>query len=168
MQSGLLTDRFSEARVASLPENDWRRRSSDFRQPNLGRNLALRDGLRPIAERLGTGVAGVAIAWTLAWTGVSGAIVGARTPEQVDGWIDAGGVVLSREDLAEIADLLKRHRGRLRSHVAEVAMRIHHVTAIAREPQRNLDFYAGTSGHAAGEADDQLRRPGHLPLLLRR
>ncbi len=108
MQSGLLTDRFSEARVASLPEKDWRRRSSDFRQPNLGRNLALRDGLRPIAERLGTGVAGVAIAWTLAWTGVSGAIVGARTPEQVDGWIDAGGIELSRDDLAEIADLLKR------------------------------------------------------------
>ena len=25
-------------------------------------------------------------------------------------------------------------------------MRIHHVTAIAREPQRNLDFYAGTLG----------------------
>lgn len=25
-------------------------------------------------------------------------------------------------------------------------MSIHHVTAIAREPQRNLDFYAGTLG----------------------
>ena len=46
MQSGLLTDRFSEERVKSLPQNDWRRRSPDFLSPRLRRNLALRDGLR--------------------------------------------------------------------------------------------------------------------------
>ena len=27
-------------------------------------------------------------AWTLAWPGVTGAIVGARNPSQVDGWLD--------------------------------------------------------------------------------
>ena len=108
MQSGLLTDRFSEERVRALPEDDWRRRSTDFLHPKLGRNLALRDGLRPIAERHGTTVAGVAIAWTLAWTGVSGAIVGARTPEQVDGWIDAGSIELTREDQDEIAELIRK------------------------------------------------------------
>ena len=108
MQSGLLTDRFSEARVKTLPEDDWRRRSSDFNQPRLGRNLALRDALRPIAQRHDTTVAQVAIAWTLTWTGVTGAIVGARTPEQVDGWIDAGSVELTREDLEEIGTILER------------------------------------------------------------
>ena len=108
MQSGLLTDRFSEDRVKALPEGDWRRRSSDFNQPRLGRNLALRDALQPIARRHGTSVAEVAIAWTLAWTGVTGAIVGARTPEQVDGWIDAGALELTREDLEEIAAILER------------------------------------------------------------
>ena len=108
MQSGLLTDRFSAERVRDLPEDDWRRRSTDFLSPKLGRNLALRDGLRPIAQRHGTTVAGVAIAWTLAWTGVSGAIVGARTPEQVDGWIDAGSIELTREDLNEIAELIRK------------------------------------------------------------
>ena len=107
MQSGLLTDRFTEARVRGMPENDWRRRSSDFTQPKLGRNLALRDGLRPIAERHGTGVAAVAIAWTLAWSGVTAAIVGGRTPEQVDGWIDAGSLELTGEDLAEIAGVVR-------------------------------------------------------------
>ena len=45
----------------------------------------------------------VAVAWTLAWRGVTGAIVGARTPEQVDGWIDAAQLQLTREDLDEIA-----------------------------------------------------------------
>jgi len=108
MQSGLLTDRFSEERVTALPEDDWRRRSSDFNQPRLGRNLALRDALRPIAQRHDTTVAQIAIAWTLTWTGVTGAIVGARTPEQVDGWIDAGSVDLSREDLEEIVKILEQ------------------------------------------------------------
>jgi len=108
MQSGLLTDRFTEERVRTFPEDDWRRRSADFLPPKLGRNLALRDGLRPIAERHGTTVAGIAIAWTLAWTGVTGAIVGGRTPEQVDGWIDAGSIDLTREDLDDIAGLIRK------------------------------------------------------------
>jgi aryl-alcohol dehydrogenase-like predicted oxidoreductase len=107
MQSGLLTDRFSEARLKAMAKDDWRRRSSDFNQPKLGRNLALRDALRPVAERHGTTVGEVAIAWTLGWTGVTGAIVGARTPEQVDGWIDAGSIELTREDLEEIASLVQ-------------------------------------------------------------
>jgi len=108
MQSGLLTDGFSEARVRDLPEDDWRRRSPEFLPPRLGRNVALRDGLRPIAERRGTSVSCIAIAWTLAWTGVTGAIVGGRTPEQVDGWIDAGSIELTREDLDEIAALIRK------------------------------------------------------------
>nr|MBA3344869.1 aldo/keto reductase [Gemmatimonadales bacterium] len=103
MQSGLLTDRFSEARVAGLAEDDWRRRSPDFTPPRLSRNLALRDSLRPIAERHGTTVAAVAIAWTLAWPGVTGAIVGARSPEQVDGWIAAATLELDEKDLDDIA-----------------------------------------------------------------
>jgi aryl-alcohol dehydrogenase-like predicted oxidoreductase len=48
-------------------------------------------------------VAEIAIAWTLAWPGVTAAIVGARTPEQVDGWIDADSIELTRDDLEEIA-----------------------------------------------------------------
>ncbi|MBA3319528.1 MAG: aldo/keto reductase [Gemmatimonadales bacterium] len=103
MQSGLLTDRFSEERVKALPEDDWRRRSSDFNPPKLRRNLALRDRLKPVAQRRGVTVAEIAIAWTLAWPGVTAAIVGARTPEQVDGWIDAGSIELTGDDLEEIA-----------------------------------------------------------------
>jgi aryl-alcohol dehydrogenase-like predicted oxidoreductase len=107
MQSGILTERFSADRVRGLASDDWRRRSSEFRSPRLERNLALRDGLRPIAQRLQVSVEQVAIAWTLAWPGVSAAIVGARSPEQVDGWINAGAVELSDADLAAIADLLR-------------------------------------------------------------
>jgi aryl-alcohol dehydrogenase-like predicted oxidoreductase len=108
MQSGLLTDRFSAERMKAMAADDWRRRAPDFNPPRLGRNLALRDALRPVAERHEATVAEIAIAWTLAWRGVTGAIVGARTPEQVDGWIDAGSIELGGEDLAEIAAILER------------------------------------------------------------
>lgn len=107
MQSGLLTDRFSVQRVRQLAQDDWRRRSSDFSSPRLERNLALRDALLPVAARRGAGVAEVAIAWTLAWPGVTGAIVGGRTPEQVDGWIGAAGLELAAEDFDEIAAAIR-------------------------------------------------------------
>jgi aryl-alcohol dehydrogenase-like predicted oxidoreductase len=43
------------------------------------------------------------VAWTLAWTGVTGAIVGARSAEQVDGWIAGASVHLGPGDLDDIA-----------------------------------------------------------------
>jgi aryl-alcohol dehydrogenase-like predicted oxidoreductase len=110
MQSGLLTDGFTAERVSSLAEDDWRRRAPDFQRPRLGRNLALRDALRPIAERHGTSVSSIAIAWTLSWPGVTGAIVGARTPKQVEGWIGAAAVTLTPQDLDEIAAAIRRTR----------------------------------------------------------
>jgi aryl-alcohol dehydrogenase-like predicted oxidoreductase len=103
MQSGILTDGFTSERVAKMAGDDWRRRGPEFQEPALSRNLALRDALRPIAARYGASVSSIAVAWTLTWPGLSGAIVGARTPAQVDGWIQAATLQLTQEDLAEIA-----------------------------------------------------------------
>jgi aryl-alcohol dehydrogenase-like predicted oxidoreductase len=108
MQSGLLTERFSEERVASMAPADWRRRFDEFQPPKLQRNLALRDALRPLAGRRGVAVEAVAVAWTLAWPGVSGAIVGARSPEQVDGWIGAAELRLEADELDAIAEAVAR------------------------------------------------------------
>jgi aryl-alcohol dehydrogenase-like predicted oxidoreductase len=108
MASGILTESFSRERVDAMAQEDWRRRSDSHREPELSRNLELRDALRPIAARHGTTVSAVAVAWALAWPGVSGAIVGARKPEQVDGWLPAGSLVLSGADLDEIASAAKR------------------------------------------------------------
>lgn len=102
MQSGILTDTFSTERLAAMAGDDWRRWSEHFLEPNLSRNLALRDALRPIAQRHGATVSAVAVAWTLAWPGVTAAIVGARDAAQVEGWIGAGSLRLAEEDLAEI------------------------------------------------------------------
>jgi aryl-alcohol dehydrogenase-like predicted oxidoreductase len=108
MHSGLLTDSFTAERVPALANDDWRRRAPDFQRPDLDRNLRLRDALRVVAKRHGTSVSAIAVAWTLAWPGVSGAIVGARTPKQVDGWIGAASIELTRPDLDEIAAAIAR------------------------------------------------------------
>lgn len=102
MQSGLLTGRFTIARARSLPKDDWRSRDAEFRGEKLVRNLKLADALKPIADRRHATVAAVAVAWTLAWPGVTGAIVGARGSLQVDGWIGAAALELTPEDMAEI------------------------------------------------------------------
>jgi aryl-alcohol dehydrogenase-like predicted oxidoreductase len=47
-------------------------------------------------------VAAIAVAWTLCWP-ITAAIVGARSPQQVDGWLPAAGVKLDASDLAAIA-----------------------------------------------------------------
>ncbi|GAA3164527.1 aldo/keto reductase [Nonomuraea roseoviolacea] len=102
LQSGLLTGAFSAERVAALPADDWRRAHHDF-TTGLPANLALAEALRPVAARHGVSVAEVAIAWVLAWPGITGAIVGARRADQVDGWIGAASVELTGADLDEIA-----------------------------------------------------------------
>ena len=108
MQSGILTDSFDAARVAALAADDWRRNASEFQRPQLDRNLALRDALRPIARRHDATISAVAVAWTLTWPGVTGAIVGARSPQQVEGWIGAASLELSVADLDEIAAAIER------------------------------------------------------------
>jgi aryl-alcohol dehydrogenase-like predicted oxidoreductase len=108
MHSGLLTDSFTAERVPRLPADDWRTRDPDFQEPNLSRNLGLRDALRPIASRHRTTVAAIAVAWTLSCPGVSGAIVGARSAAQVDGWIQAGAMELTTEDREEIARAIRQ------------------------------------------------------------
>ena len=108
MQSGLLTDGFSAKRLAGLPSDDYRRRGTEFAGERFARNLSLRDGLRPVAERLGISVGVLAIAWVLAWPAVTGAIVGARARGQVDGWIEAASVELAEGDLEEIAAVINR------------------------------------------------------------
>jgi aryl-alcohol dehydrogenase-like predicted oxidoreductase len=107
MQSGLLTDGFTRDRIDRMDADDWRRKAPYFQEPNLTANLALRDAIQPIARRRHTTVAALAVAWTLAWPGMTGAIVGARSPEQIDGWIGASALELSPADLADIAGAIQ-------------------------------------------------------------
>ena len=108
MQSGLLSGAFNAARAANLPADDWRSRDPNFSSAGLRRNLDLAAALTAPAARHATTIAAVAVAWTLAWPGVTGAIVGARRPSQVDGWLDAATLELDEVDLDIIASAIDR------------------------------------------------------------
>lgn len=112
LQSGLLTGAMTRERIASLPNDDWRKtRSPDFQEPRLTTNLALVEALRRIGQRHGLTPAAVAIAWVLRQPAVTGTIVGARRPEQVDGLLGAAALRLNADELAEIAPLLPEGMG---------------------------------------------------------
>jgi aryl-alcohol dehydrogenase-like predicted oxidoreductase len=102
LESGLLSGKMTRERIAALPKNDWRRWNPDFQEPQLSRNLALVEILRQIAARHGCSVAEVAVAWTLRHPTVTGAIVGARRPEQIEESVPAAALRLTDADLAEI------------------------------------------------------------------
>jgi aryl-alcohol dehydrogenase-like predicted oxidoreductase len=102
LATGLLTGAFDRERIAGLPDDDGRRRLPRFQEPQLTRTLEFVARLRTIADRLGMSVATLAIAWTLAAPGVTGAIAGARTPEQIDGWLRASEVTLDAATLTEL------------------------------------------------------------------
>ncbi len=106
MRSGLLSGGFSAERAGALPHDDWRRTHPGFIGENLERSLALVERLAAIATRLGCTLPELAVAWTLACPGVDGAIVGARAPVQLEGWIGAASLLLGSEELGEIASAL--------------------------------------------------------------
>ena len=101
MGSGLLSGAFTAQRVDELAEDDWRKRSPDF-TANLPQNLAIGEALGRVAERHGVPQSAAAVAWTLGFRGVTGAIVGARRPDQIDGWLPAASLELTAEDYAEV------------------------------------------------------------------
>jgi aryl-alcohol dehydrogenase-like predicted oxidoreductase len=102
MSSGLLTGRMTRERIAAMPDDDWRKLDARFREPELTRNLELVDRLRVVAERHDTVPGAVAIAWTLRSPAVDGAIVGFRSPDQVDPLIGAANLELSDDDITTI------------------------------------------------------------------
>jgi len=102
MGSGLLSGSMSRERIDALPDDDWRRRSPEFREPRLSEHLKLVERVEAVAERHSVTPGAVAVAWTLRNPAVDGAIVGFRRPDQVDPIVVAANLELSGEDVAEI------------------------------------------------------------------
>jgi aryl-alcohol dehydrogenase-like predicted oxidoreductase len=102
MGSGLLTGGMTRQRIATMPDDDWRKHDARFREPELSRNLELVDRLRAVAERHDTVPGAVAIAWALRNPAVDGAIVGFRSPDQVDPVLEAASLELTDDDITTI------------------------------------------------------------------
>lgn len=108
MYSGMLTGAMTRERIAAFPDDDWRKTDDEFMEPRLTRNLALADLLVQIGKKHGRSAGEVAVAWTLRNPAVTGAIVGARRPSQVDGFIGAAEFAIPEEDLQQLDAFLKQ------------------------------------------------------------
>ncbi len=109
MMSGLLSGSMTRERIAKLPDDDWRKRDSEFQEPRLSRNLALVEQLQEIGYMHSRSPGEVAIAWTLHNPAVTAAIVGARRPEQVDSIIGAAEFRLTEAEFDQIEEFRKEH-----------------------------------------------------------
>jgi aryl-alcohol dehydrogenase-like predicted oxidoreductase len=102
MASGLLTGAMTRERAAALPQDDFRSRNPEFKEPRISRNIELVERLRKVGARHARGPGEVAIAWVLRHSAITGAIVGARNAKQAEGVMRAGELKLSQEEFAEI------------------------------------------------------------------
>lgn len=102
MCSGLLTGKMTAERIQNMPKDDWRQHDAEFKPPRLEKNLILVETLKDIGKEHNVEPGVVAIAWTLSNPAVTGAIVGARRPTQVDGIFPANSFRLSEAELDQL------------------------------------------------------------------
>jgi aryl-alcohol dehydrogenase-like predicted oxidoreductase len=113
IQRGLLTGKFSQARLAGLALDDHRRRNPDFQEPRFSAILELVEHLKKIAERNGKTCAQLAVSWVLRRPEVTAAIVGARRPEQITETAPVSDWDLSEEVIEKIEQLLTEYQVKL-------------------------------------------------------
>ncbi|HXJ63933.1 MAG TPA: aldo/keto reductase [Actinomycetota bacterium] len=103
---GLLTGAITKETVYA--EGDWRGTPEDpdsarlFGPDGIDASLAVANGVRRVAERLGTTPAAVALAWTVAQPGVTAAIAGSRSSSHVRENASAGDLELDAATLGEL------------------------------------------------------------------
>ena len=109
MASGLLSGTMTKERIEQLPDDDWRKRDPEFQEPRLSRNLELENLLTDIGYPHNCTAGEVAVGWTLHNPAVTGAIVGARSPRQIEQMIGAAEFRPSEIELAAIEKFLQEH-----------------------------------------------------------
>lgn len=109
MASGLLTGRMTKERVERMPDDDWRKRDSEFQEPRLSRNLELAALLNEIGFLHNLPAGAVAIAWALRNPVVTGAIVGSRHAAQIEELVMAAEYRPDELELEQINKFLQDH-----------------------------------------------------------
>lgn len=111
---GLLTGTFT--RDMAWSETDWRAAGTIFGQPllapdNFARNLAVVEQLRTFAAARAMSVPHLALAWVLAHSPVTVALVGARTEREIIEGTEAAQFHLTATDLDAIAEIMRGAAG---------------------------------------------------------
>jgi aryl-alcohol dehydrogenase-like predicted oxidoreductase len=109
MASGLLTGYLTKERIKHMPSDDWRKQDPEFNEPRLSRNLELTNLLTEIGYPHNVPAGVVAVAWTLKNPAVTGAIVGSRSPNQIQEMVIASEFRLSESELKQIETFLIEH-----------------------------------------------------------
>jgi aryl-alcohol dehydrogenase-like predicted oxidoreductase len=109
MASGLLSGSMTKERVERMPADDWRKKDPEFHEPRLSRNLELANLLGEIGYLHNVPAGVVAIAWTLRNPAVTGAIIGSRSPAQIEDMIIASEFRLSNSETRQIEAFLAEH-----------------------------------------------------------
>ena len=120
MYMGLLTGKYTKEKLANLPPDDSRSNEFYFKEPFLTPTLEMIERLRPIAERNGKTMAQLAIAWVLRQQGIASAIVGARSPEQIEQTVPAANWILSPEDRKDIDVIVNEYHELLTKLKSEI------------------------------------------------
>jgi aryl-alcohol dehydrogenase-like predicted oxidoreductase len=103
LSKGLLTGKFDAD--TTFPEDDLRARSSEFQGETFLQRLRAVERLKPIAEKHGKTLAQLAINWSLCQPGVTTALTGAKTAQQVEENAGGAGWRLDEEDLERIEEI---------------------------------------------------------------
>jgi len=111
LEFGLLTGKISPDR--EFPKGDLRRGNEKFKPENLAKISAMLDEMKPIAEKNSLTMTQLMIAWTIAQTGLTHALVGARTPAYAIENAAAGNQPLSAEDVADVDRIFGKHASNL-------------------------------------------------------
>jgi aryl-alcohol dehydrogenase-like predicted oxidoreductase len=106
MLSGMLTGKMTPERIAAMGSDDWRRKNIEFSEPRLSKNMRLVDLLREIGDGHGVTPGVVAVSYTLHHPAITAAIVGGRSPKQVEETSAALHFKLSEEEYERINGFL--------------------------------------------------------------
>jgi myo-inositol catabolism protein IolS len=114
---GLLTGAFTAD--TTFDPKDWRATGVAFGQPlfrreNLRQNVSVAERLqREVAEPRGIPLSQIALAWVLRNEVISTALVGARTPAEVDANLAGAQLELSDDEMARIDEIARGVAGRV-------------------------------------------------------
>ena len=118
MERGLLTGAVGADRV--FPSDDHRSTLAFFSQDNRRRVLAALEQVKPIADKYRASFAQIVINWTVSQPGITGAIVGARNPDQARHNAQALRFELSPEELATMSVVFEACSKQMRAATARI------------------------------------------------